>query len=162
MRFRPSDILRELEQGYRKKAEKKNIILHVRPGDNAQVFMGDSAKLRQILEYLLDNAIKFTPRGEVTLSMIMSAQPTRKSQTVRFSIEDTGIGIEAEKLTQIFEPFFQTCERTDPGAGLGLTIAQKLAELIHGHISVTSTAGKGSVFTLEAPLTLVMDGEAVP
>lgn len=156
-RFRPRDLLVGLQQDYQNRAKKKaiQILLEDCPEAN-QLFEGDRGKIRQILQFLLDNALKFTPQGTVSLSITVSPTKMDDKQTVCFSVQDTGIGIKDSDRAQIFTPFFQVesaYDRTYPGSGLGLTIAEKLADLISGHVRVASTLGAGSTFTLEVSLS---------
>ena len=115
---------------------------------------GDPHHLRQILLNLLGNAIKFTERGEVTLTITLK-QETETGVTARFEVSDTGIGIAREAVPKIFERFVQADQSTTRkygGTGLGTTIAKQLAELMGGTIGVESTLGKGSLFWVEIPL----------
>jgi len=111
---------------------------------------GDRAKLGQVLMNLVNNAVKFTERGFVELRCLCH-DPENGSIRVDFSVEDTGIGIPAERLTDIFSAFTQaenTTTRKYGGTGLGLTISQKLVKLLGGGgITVESEQGKGSVFS---------------
>ena len=110
---------------------------------------GDSAKLQQILLNLMGNAIKFTPRGG-QIRVVCSA----RDGMVSFCIADTGIGIAADKLASIFEPFVQidsSLTRVHSGVGLGLAISRDLARAMKGDLSVESTLGLGSRFTLTLP-----------
>lgn len=118
----------------------------------------DQQRLEQILKNLLANAIKFTERGHV--EMTVSSQP---GGGVVFTISDTGIGIAAEQIERIFEAFHQgdgSINRRFGGTGLGLSISRQLTELLGGTINVTSAPGKGSVFTLTIPERF--DGETIP
>ncbi len=113
----------------------------------------DRAKVRQCLLNLLTNAAKFTDDGEITLSVDRCANPER----VRFCVRDTGIGIEADKLDRIFEPFSQATEATAThygGTGLGLSIARNFARLLGGELEVDSTPGNGSQFTMSLPVSV--------
>ena len=117
------------------------------------VLIGDPYRLNQILLNLASNAVKFTRMGYIHLRI---APLGRDGDQVRlsFSVEDTGIGILEEKLTQIFERFVQASSATTRqygGTGLGLAITKKLVELQHGKIGATSTPGQGSTFTVELP-----------
>lgn len=120
--------------------------------------MLDKHRLKQILGNLLSNALKFTPSGTVLLNA--STQGDRLVVTVR----DTGIGIPADRLPYIFQPFRQVDEsdaRVHGGTGLGLTICRLLAERMGGVLTVTSTVGAGSTFTLSLPLVQASDEEGV-
>jgi signal transduction histidine kinase/DNA-binding response OmpR family regulator len=115
------------------------------------VLLGDPTRLTQILLNLLSNAIKFTKRGGVTMQ-ISKCEQTAESVRLRFAVVDTGIGIEAHVLPTIFERFQQANDFTTRfygGTGLGLNIVKSLTELQGGSISVDSTIGVGSTFTVE-------------
>ncbi len=123
--------------------------------------IGDVTRLRQVLVNLIDNAIKFTERGEVFIE-VSSASDARPN-SLRFEIRDTGIGIEPETLKTLFRPFTQADSSTTRrygGTGLGLAICARLVDLMGGRITVDSTPGKGSrfIFTIVAPGT---EGEPV-
>ncbi len=110
--------------------------------------MADPVRLRQIISSLVSNAIKFTPSGEVFLS-VRAAEESDGNVSLRFDIIDTGIGIPAEKRQMLFKPFSQietSAARTHYGSGLGLALSRRLAELLGGEIGVSSTSGKGSTF----------------
>ncbi|MFN8066984.1 MAG: response regulator [Vicinamibacterales bacterium] len=111
----------------------------------------DAQRVQQILRNLVANAIKFTERGEVSVVVRLDA-----AGRVAFDVRDTGIGIPAEKLDAVFEPFTQadgSTSRRFGGTGLGLSISRQLARLLGGDVSVTSVPGTGSTFTLAIPST---------
>ncbi len=128
--------------------------------------LGDRHRLERVLVNLLDNAIKFTHTGEVTLR-VADAGPSATAgsageapapHVVRFEVRDTGIGIDPEQLPSLFEPFTQadaSTTRRYGGTGLGLTICKQLVELMAGSIQATSEPGKGScfTFTITAPVS---------
>ncbi|AWN44932.1 hybrid sensor histidine kinase/response regulator [Methylobacterium terrae] len=117
--------------------------------------VGDEARLRQILINLLNNAVKFTPRGSVALSLRHEGSG-RAGERIRLSVADTGIGIPADKQNRLFERFSQvdsSIRRDYGGTGLGLAISRRLVEAMGGEIGVISQAGCGSTFwfTLTLP-----------
>lgn len=113
-----------------------------------EALIGDRGRTRQILLNLLTNAVKFTPAGEVRVEV--SARPCRDGLVeAHFAVTDTGIGISSRDLERLFTPFLQldgSPSRRYGGAGLGLAISKRLAELLGGRIWVESTLGKGSTF----------------
>lgn len=115
---------------------------------------GDPTRLRQILLNLVGNAIKFTERGEIVVRIKQLAANERATHLL-FSVKDTGIGIPPDKLSSIFEAFTQadtSITRRFGGTGLGLTITQRLLDLMGGHMEVESTPGKGSTFSFTLPM----------
>ena len=120
-----------------------------------RLLFGDAGRLRQILLNLVGNAIKFTPKGEVEVTVDLEDEGGGPDlASLRFSVRDTGVGIPPEKQTLIFQAFTQqdtSTTRKYGGTGLGLTIAARLASLMSGTISVSSQLGRGSTFTFAAP-----------
>jgi CheY-like chemotaxis protein/HPt (histidine-containing phosphotransfer) domain-containing protein len=120
--------------------------------------VGDPTRLRQVLLNLLGNAIKFTQSGEVSLRVAPCPETTNSSLLrFTFTVSDTGIGIPAQKLGQVFERFTQADSSTTRrfgGSGLGLTISKRLVELMGGRIWVESEVGQGSVFAFTVPLEI--------
>lgn len=112
----------------------------------------DDRKLSQILRNFISNALKFTPRGEVRVSVRLEGEGS-----VTFSVADTGIGIAPEHLRTLFEDFAQVrspLQQRLRGTGLGLSLSKKLAELLGGSVDVQSEPGQGSVFTVTIPVQL--------
>jgi signal transduction histidine kinase len=157
-----ADAVRTAVAALEPEAARKEIHLEARC--EAVRFRGDPQRVEQILLNLLSNAVKFTPRGgsvTVTCSLETGGGPpstheqawsaTRIAQWVRVDVEDTGIGMEKNQIERMFEPFEQAkagYTREHGGVGLGLTISRKLASMMSGEITVESTPGKGSRFTL--------------
>ncbi|NLZ16202.1 MAG: response regulator [Desulfobulbaceae bacterium] len=122
---------------------------------------GDADKLMQVLTNLIDNSLKFTRKGEVRLSLTLSVDASGRQQ-LRCAVADTGIGIPFNRQGMIFESFTQadaSLSRRAGGSGLGLAIIKALAELMGGTISVDSTLGVGSCFTLILPLQEATEGK---
>lgn len=118
---------------------------------------GDPTRLRQILLNLVGNALKFTEKGEVFLTVVQADFPKASSGkvTVRFAVRDTGIGIPKDRLDSVFQSFSQgdsSITRKYGGTGLGLTISKRLVEMMGGVMGVESELGKGSTFWLTVPL----------
>jgi CheY-like chemotaxis protein len=122
------------------------------------VVRGDEKRLRQILLNILSNAVIFTEEGHVTLR-VEYAPTSEGNEQVQFLVEDTGRGIPADELEEIFLPFQQVGDHTrqQEGTGLGLAITKKLVRLMGGSLTVKSTVGKGSIFGIILPLTPVKD-----
>ena len=129
-------------------ASEKRLDFVVHPPAEPVSLLTDAAKLRQVLLNVLANAVKFTERGEVALTA------GRDGAWIVFRVRDTGIGIDADHLERIFDPFWQveqpTTRRTT-GTGLGLDVSRRLARLLGGDLTVESAVGEGSTFTLRLP-----------
>jgi signal transduction histidine kinase len=112
----------------------------------------DDKKLSQILRNFISNALKFTPEGEVRVTAVLLPE-----DRVEFAVADTGIGIAAEHLPNLFDDFVQLDVRLQKrlrGSGLGLSLARKFARLLGGEVHATSELGKGSRFSVTLPITL--------
>ena len=127
--------------------------------DVPPAFVGDPGKLRQILLNLLGNGVKFTPAGSVRLVVeVEDMRVDAGAATLRFSVIDTGIGIEPADLRKLFQPFSQvdsSLSKKYAGTGLGLAICRRLVGMMGGEISVTSTPGVGSTFVFSVALPLL-------
>ncbi len=148
--------LASIEAMMQTKAAAKNIKLEIVKSDNLpEHIITDQVRLRQCLVNLLDNAIKFTHKGYVRL--IVNCENKNNHPYIRFDVEDTGIGIAADKQETIFDPFVQadgSTTRKYGGTGLGLSITRQLAMLLKGELAVFSREGKGSVFSLLLPVNI--------
>ncbi|MGI8508661.1 MAG: sensor histidine kinase, partial [Gemmatimonadaceae bacterium] len=145
----------------------------VAPVENAPAvaFIGDEHRVRQLLVNLLSNAIKFTPPGGTVTVTCRTAELAGRVDTLcgagwwaHIRVEDTGIGVPLKEQSRIFEPFVQVeagHTRTQGGTGLGLAISRRLARLMGGDLSLESTPGKGSAFTLCLPASERVRDEAV-
>ncbi|RYF62737.1 MAG: histidine kinase, partial [Comamonadaceae bacterium] len=112
----------------------------------------DDRKLSQILRNFISNALKFTPHGEVRVSVRLEG-----GDQVRFAVTDTGIGIAPEHLDSLFNDFSQVgspIQKRLRGSGLGLALSRQLAVLLGGNVAVTSTVGQGSEFAVTVPVRL--------
>jgi signal transduction histidine kinase len=142
-------------------ARQKGLLLDCRIDKRLRTMVGDRRRVEQIALNLLNNAIKFTDKGSVTMEADIVEDGKNplfagmEGPVVRISVVDTGIGIAADQLAQLFQPFRQIdsgLDREYEGTGLGLAICHKLAGLMGGHIDVSSTLGEGSRFTFSIPL----------
>jgi PAS domain S-box-containing protein len=135
----------------RESAMKKGLVIDFQSDPAATTILADERHLKQILINLLNNAIKFTSSpGKV----ILAVQANRAQGSIDLSVSDTGIGISADDLQRLFQPFTQvdsSLSRRHEGTGLGLALVKRLTELHGGGISVTSEIGQGSCFTVSLP-----------
>ena len=125
------------------------------------VVIGDGFRIRQILVNLIGNAIKFTERGEIAVTLKSAAGPpgSPNARTLYYSVRDTGIGISVAKHRAIFQPFTQADSSTTRqygGTGLGLSISKRLVEMMGGRISMESELNHGSIFNFTVPLTVTV------
>jgi len=147
------------------RAHKKGVELtyQVDPAVPARL-VGDSARLRQILINLIGNAVKFTERGEVVVR-VANEPGAEPDALLHVTVRDTGIGIPADKLAKVFDPFTQadgSTTRKYGGTGLGLSIAARLVELMGGRMWVESEVGEGSTFHFTARLGRETHGGSIP
>ena len=149
--FLPADLIRQVEAIYAVAAEEKGIAFEVLiSAGSDKPRLGDPHRLMQILNNLLNNAIKFTEAGSVKLKL-----SCRSGSPVMIEVSDTGVGMEPSQLSRVFESFEQadgSMTRRFGGTGLGLSIARQLATLMGGDISAESTPGHGSRFRVTLPL----------
>jgi len=152
-------LLHSLRQMLMDRATSKGIRLTFKIAPTVpQFILSDAQKLRQILLNLLGNALKFTQQGEVTLEVVASSAHTVPQDAhdlwLQFAVSDTGSGIAPEEVETIFDAFVQaqSGRQLASGTGLGLTISRKLVELLGGTITVQSTFGQGSTFTVGLPV----------
>ena len=139
-------IAQSVKEGYDPKALERNVTLRIEPRPNLSQVSGDPKSLERALMSLVDNAIKFSPKGgDVTIRF------DEKGEDVFVSVEDHGIGIEEENMKHIFDRFYHLERHGDDlfgGIGIGLSITNQVIKQHQGKLEVESTAGKGSTFTL--------------
>ncbi len=161
----PAELIRDMELWFYPAANEKGLQLssEISP-DTPPVIKGDPVRLRQVLFNLVSNAIKFTDKGSVRIS-VYPLVPEGDHSSIVFRVTDTGIGIKPVDQERIFREFSQgsiSSERRSEGTGLGLTITSKLIELMEGKLELESSPGKGSVFTVTLPLRVSGSEEPAP
>ncbi len=158
VRFNPREIAEEAYRSLEAEAVKKNLKLELEISSHIpRRLMGDPTRLRQIFFNLLDNAIKFTEEGTISISLGGEQNSNQTHFTLLGQIRDTGIGIAPETQVDLFKSFFQADSsmlRHFGGAGLGLFITKRLCEMMNGNISILSELGKGSTFEFRINLKL--------
>jgi len=155
--FNLIDILSDITDTYTTITKEKGLNFKTKYLDcNNIELLGDPHRLRQIMENLLNNAIKFTEKGTITLT-ITEKQDTSDNTTYTFEVSDTGIGLTEAQAKNLFNSFQQadsSITRKYGGSGLGLSICKQLAELMKGNISVTSEYNNGSTFSFSIPFEI--------
>jgi len=143
-------IISSLEGQFAPQFQKKRLVFSISyPSHYESIFLGNESTIYHIIDNLLQNALKYTKFGKVNLSLDVQKTEERKAK-IQISVQDTGIGIEKDELTHIFEPWIQLKKKqVKVGFGLGLYIVHILTKSIGGSIHVNSEVGKGSTFTLE-------------
>ena len=156
--FQLPELVRGLGTMFRHAADSKGLHLRILVDDLVPpVVLGDPVRLQQVLVNLISNALKFTRRGGVTVQVTVAAAPAARRVALRFAVQDTGIGIAADKLPIIFEDFSQanaSTTREFGGTGLGLSIARNLVQLHGGQLLVQSEEAVGSEFYFELTYAL--------
>ena len=168
--FRPRRLLEALADSLSGRAQAKGLTAAMTIADGLpELLVGDPVRLRAALENLIDNAVKFTARGAVTVDVRAAPAPRRRVELV-FTVTDSGIGLKPVELRRLFRPFAQAnaeIARRYGGAGLGLAVVKALARLMGGDLTVTSTPGRGSSFRFAAvfsaaPAEATGDARPVP
>ena len=153
------EIVAQAAEAGRFNAQKQGLALKYQVSSNKEVSGGkvirplfyafvDPNRLREVLQNLIDNAIKYTPQGTITIAL------TGDNSTVQLQVSDTGSGIPEEDIPHLFQKFYRvdsSITRSIGGTGLGLYISRKLIEMYNGHIWVESQLGKGSTFFINLP-----------
>ncbi|HKY09323.1 MAG TPA: ATP-binding protein, partial [Candidatus Binatia bacterium] len=159
--FTVEELLAELRANYAVTVPRE-ISMHWHHEPNLPPLKTDRRKLRQILDNLIGNAVKFTDTGDVTITASMVQAPSGisspKNSTgtgwIEFQVDDTGVGIPPDRLSRVFDRFYQVDSsetRRFGGVGMGLYIAKKFVDALGGTIKVVSTEGKGSSFKVAVP-----------
>ncbi len=151
-----SDLIKTVLGTFELRFEEKELKIGKRYDNKIpQILLGDPVRISQILLNLISNAFKFTPnRGQISINVNLMNQDEDRAM-VEFVLTDTGVGIPADKLSIIFEPFIQSSSDTARrfgGTGLGLSIVKRLVTLMHGTISIASALDKGTTVTFVLPL----------
>ncbi len=149
--FCVADVVESVVATVQPLMQKNANTLHVSCTDDVQSMHSDLTRVKQVLFNLLSNAAKFTEEGDITLEVLREEGPPPH---IIFRVSDTGIGMTTEQLQRLFQPFMQadaSTTRRYGGAGLGLTISQRFAQMMGGYIVVESTSGEGSTFTVHLP-----------
>lgn len=144
------EIVQQARETLKKEKREHLVSIHVLPDPHVTSVVADRMRVKQVLHNLVSNALKFTPKGQITLGYKLF----RSQQYLEFFVKDTGIGIPEDKQENIFDRFRHGDEaysQTFEGTGLGLAIARGIAELMNGRIMVNSTLNKGSVFYFSIP-----------
>jgi signal transduction histidine kinase/CheY-like chemotaxis protein/HPt (histidine-containing phosphotransfer) domain-containing protein len=162
--FSPEAMVEDVASLFWEKARSKGLELAVRISPEVPVqVIGDPTRLNQVVTNLVNNALKFTEKGGVTIDI--SVEPGTDRTRLRFAVTDTGVGIEASRIGAIFEAFSQADQSTTHkfgGTGLGLTVCKRLVDAMGGNILVTSEPGKGSTFAVVAALPVEAAAPARP
>jgi signal transduction histidine kinase/CheY-like chemotaxis protein len=127
--------------------------------------IGDAPRLKQVLLNLIGNGVKFTEKGGITLRLTSQSPPGADPCRVRFEVQDSGIGMSVQAVSEVFQPFHQVHDsraRLRGGTGLGLAISQRIVEAMGGRITVTSREGEGSVFGFELAFALAQHAPPLP
>lgn len=157
--FNFAELITEVVELVRPQAEEKNQTFAFQPERlEKEGVVGDPLRIRQVCINILSNAVKYTPEGgTITLEISQRSSLYKGCQNFVFRCADTGIGMEPEFMTRLFQPFERSDHpqaRNENGTGLGMAITKNLVDLMNGEIQVASTAGQGSVFTVILPLPL--------
>jgi len=153
--FSLESLFNDIYSTFRNRAQEKEINFRYSFDDRLKkIFKGDAMRLKQIVINLVSNAIKFTEYGYVELR-VEHFREERDEVWIKVTISDTGIGISEKKIKEVFREYKQASvgiARLHGGTGLGLTISKRLTDMLNGEITVNSTEGKGSLFTVNIPL----------
>jgi CheY-like chemotaxis protein/nitrogen-specific signal transduction histidine kinase len=146
-----AEVMRESQAMIEPQAQKRGISVSFPQFDTPHFVRADRTRVKQVLVNLLSNAVKYNKEGGTVLVDCVAIQPDR----IRISVKDSGEGLTADQLTQLFQPFNRLGQEgnAEKGTGIGLVVCKRLVELMGGSIFASSTPGKGSVFSIELNLT---------
>lgn len=155
--FRPNDSIRQVMKSFKKMANDKSIELTHKHEGKVLTLLGDEIRLKQALNNLVSNAIKYTPKGRVDI--VSRITENNGEVSLKVEVTDTGIGIAPDKIGKIFDEYSRVHDETPEkwviGTGLGLAVTKKLINQMGGEISVSSKPGYGSVFAISIPFPVV-------
>jgi two-component system sensor histidine kinase/response regulator len=155
-------VLREVADLFASNIDEKGLELFIEIAPAIPLMVtGDALRLKQVLNNLVSNAIKFTEHGEIHLLATVAAQKGEQL-SLRFAVRDTGIGLSKEQADRLFQPFTQadgSITRKYGGTGLGLSISQRLVRLMGGELALSSAPGKGSTFTFSIDVNAIEDSD---
>jgi signal transduction histidine kinase/DNA-binding NarL/FixJ family response regulator len=153
--FHLPQLLRDIAAALSTRIDQKHLEFAFEPAPNLpDLVLGDPLKLRQVIDNVISNAVKFTQRGMIRFKAEVSDP---EAEVVRFAVSDTGIGISEADRAKLFQPFQQAADGRppEPGTGLGLAISQRMVELMGGSLEVESTPGVGSTFSFAVRLPVL-------
>jgi two-component system, sensor histidine kinase len=155
--FRPNDTIQQVMKSFKKMALDKSIELTHKHEGKVLTLLGDEIRLKQALNNLVSNAIKYTPKGRVDI--VSRITEYNGEVSLKVEITDTGIGIEPDKIVKIFDEYTRVHDETPEkwiiGTGLGLAVTKKLIHQMGGEITVSSKPGYGSVFAISIPFPVI-------
>jgi signal transduction histidine kinase len=149
-RFDTREIVNETTRRYDRMLREKGLRLNIEIADGNMSIVSDRSKVERVFQNIFNNAVKFTPEGEISVKVCPSSDRTG----VQFEVADTGVGIEKNKLDSIFEPFHQadgSSHRSFSGLGLGLTVARRMTEIIGGRLEISSQPHIGTRVIMRFP-----------
>ncbi|HOU67079.1 MAG TPA: hybrid sensor histidine kinase/response regulator [Paludibacteraceae bacterium] len=166
--FNCKNLFNEVVDSFRPQAEKRKLTLDFSYDNklNTDMLVGDPLRIRQIVNNLMSNALKFTVKGSVGLYVFVSPDEANEGKChLKFKVVDTGSGISQEDQNVIFQEYTRVGKKSGgqtEGFGLGLSIVNKLIKMYHGDLNLESQPGEGSIFTVSLPLNVVLSEENNP
>ncbi len=147
------DMTRQIASELEPLAREKGLLLEFSPSDKEIMVEADSNQLERVFRNLIDNAIKYTPQGKISVLLSTKRNEETLAEKALFQVQDTGIGLTKDQISRLFERFYRADPSHNiPGTGLGLSIAQEITKKHNGEINIESEAGKGSTFSVQLPL----------